>query len=783
MVTEERLHASAGGRARRGTLTKKLFRDMRRSGMQFLAMLLLCALGTWVFSGLDATWRMIELSVEKYYTEYNLSDFWVKGSSFSKQDLLRLQNLDGVETAIARTSLEFDCPDWDGVSVMVNAYDGDMTVNKPYLLEGELLESNDLRGLLLENQFAAAHGLSVGDTLTITVNGTDMTFTIRGLVLSPEYLITSKDVAPNANLYGFALMNHQALGELPLNEIIIRLKDGADSDAVHAAIEEELPAALVVTQATHASTATCRSYESMFRSLSYLFPALAYAVAAMIVVSTLQRMIENQRIQMGTLKALGYPTRKIRRHYLSYALVPSLAGSLIGLYTGRITLPYVVWRMCTNNMRPPWCLQAPISALSWGAAVLTVALSLLICLYSFAKANRETTASLLRPKPPKSGTRILLERVTFLWNRFSFNTKMIVRNLMRNKGRTMMTLVGMLCCNMLIVCSFSLQDSIPFMIRRYYQGTLGYDVRVDLDTTQSGTLESYQKRLDAEQVEGIMEISINLRSPTNSRACLVTVIPDGQTLIRLNIDNTVLTLPEEGVCLSRKLAKLMNVSVGDTVEIVIPGDDEILTQTVMCMADTNVAQGVFMSQTAWERCRKGGFSVTSLLLKGPSDACIRELEDEDEFSALKYPTEQYTQSMHIMDSASTAFSVLSGAALGLAFVICYNMGLMSFTERTRDYATLKVLGYHQREIRHLMLRENNILAILGTGLGVYPGVLLTKIILQMCEYDSMVFQTTFTAKSLILASVITFAFSWFIEWLLTRKVRGIDMVEALKSVE
>jgi len=163
--------------------------------------------------------------------------------------------------------------------------------------------------------------------------------------------------------------------------------------------------------------------------------------------------------------------------------------------------------------------------------------------------------------------------------------------------------------------------------------------------------------------------------------------------------------------------------------------------------------------------------------------CLHRLDEMDEVTSLKRPPEQFTETLKVLDSANAAFSILSAAALALAFIICYNMGLMNFSERTRDYATLKVLGYHQREIRRLMLRENNITAFLGVVIGIPPGIYLTDLILKTCEYDSMVFASNVTARSIALASLITFVFTYLIEWVLTRKVRTIDMVEALKSVE
>ena len=326
---------------------------------------------------------------------------------------------------------------------------------------------------------------------------------------------------------------------------------------------------------------------------------------------------------------------------------------------------------------------------------------------------------------------------------------------------------------------------VDYFIGQYYTSTLRYDLRADLNTTSSGTLESYQARLNslAERVDGIMEQSISLRHGSQSRATLLTVLPEDQLSLYLGTDGTLLEMPDEGIVISAKLCRVMNINIGDTVEITLAGDEDTLHLPVMDTADTNIGQGIFMGKGAWEKLRKGAFHVTSLLLAAPDEECVYRLNQMDEVSVLKYPPEQFKQTMTIMDSTSTAFSILSGAALGLAFVICYNMGLMNFTERTRDYATLKVLGYHQKEIRRLMLRENDITALLGVAFGIPPGVLLVDVILKSCEFESMVFAANITWQSIALASAITFVFTWLIEWVLTRKVRSIDMVEALKSVE
>ncbi len=766
----------------KNTLRQKLVRDMWRSRMQFLAVILLCALGTWVFSGLDAAWRMRDVSIDKYFTEQVLADDWVSMPSVDKAALTRIRNVPGVADAQARTNLELKVDLPHEPTLDAHGYDGAARINVPLIQQGAALDARDLRGCLVEEQFALANGYAVGDRLTVKVGADTCDFDIRGLVLSPEHVITAKDMMPDPLNYGYMLYNAAALPQLPLNQALVTFAPGADGAAVERALEDLCPDALVVNHVAHSSTQRTRNDVTMFKNLSYVFPLLAFAVAAMIVLTTITRMLENQRIQMGTLKALGYRDAPITRHYMSYAFFPSLIGALLGLAVGRMTLPYILWDMEAAHYILPYQIQAPISWEQWAVCALAVALACAICLRTYRKSAREGTAALLRPKPPKEGSRLLLERIPGLWRRFGFNTKMVIRNLFRSKARTIMSLVGVLCCNMLIITSFGLQDSVKFFVGNYYRGTLRYDVRADL-TADAGELTAYRKRIDAERVDGVMEKTVSLRAGGEARTTLLTVLEPEQRSLYLGPGQTLIALPESGVALTRKLADVMKLSVGQHAALWFPGDDEPADTVVTAIVDVNIGQGAYMISTEWERCKKGAFTPTALLVTQPTEEGMRRLSDLDELDQLKYPDAQYEQTFGILQSMTGIFSLMSGAALGLAFVVLYNMGILNFMERYREYATLKVLGYHQKEIRRLMTRENNLITLMGIALGVLPGYWLTTVVLKSCESSEMVFQSTVALPSILIACAVSYLFSCFVQWLLTRKVRTIDMVEALKSVE
>lgn len=767
----------------KNALKTKLYRDMSRAAMQFLSIILLCALGTFAFAALDGMARMTRTTIDTYFEENNLADFWVTlPGGVTRTELQKIEAINGVEQVTARFVTDLETTLGNNVNVNVTAYDGAMDINAPLLRTGSPLDPGDMRGCLIQERFASAQGLGVGERISVKLGGQEHTFVIRGVCVSPEYIALSRGVAADPDEYGFILVNSRALPTIPLTQAVVTITSDADEAAVQAAIESALPEALVLNRGAHTSTARCDNDAQMFENLTYVFPILCYAVAALIVMTTLSRMIDNQRMQMGTLKALGFSARQIRDHYLSYAVLPSLLGAIIGTVVGHFTLPPVLWDALMGQSEMPYQLHPPISLPAWCMVGLTVVMSVSICYFTYRKSARECTAALLRPKPPKDGKRILLERITPLWTRLSFNSKMIVRNLMRNKLRTIMSFVGLLCCTMLIITSFGLQDSVTRLSRNYYTRTLRYDVRANL-TGETGTADSYERRLRAERVECLMEQSVSLKAASDARTTMLTVLGDDQTMQYLGKDEAFIKLMPGFLAVTYKLSQTLDIHVGDTVRLYLPGDDEAISITVGQIVHNNTVQGVYMDTSTWESLRKGEFSPTAIQLLGPEEGTIATLEDMDEVDSLDYPPQQIEDMLKMLDALSSVFSLITVIALALAFVICYNMGLMNFVERLREYATLKVLGYHQREIRSLIISENVIISVLGVLCGVGPGILLTDVVMHSCEPETGFYPGVPTTQSILLACVITFCFSIFIQLLLTRKVRSIDMVEALKSVE
>ena len=767
----------------RNMLTQKLLRDMRRAAMQFVALVFLCVLGTFLFAGIDSVASMIRLTNNTYFEQNHLADFWVTVPDADRDALLRVQSIPGVKGAIARFSIDMKSTLPGEPQMNLTGYDGAMEINRPILQAGEGLSTSDKRGCLLQAGFAEVHGLRVGDSITVKQNGEEHSFVIRGICYSPEFVSVSATGFPaDTSQYGYMLVNARALPWIGLRQIIVECDGSIAAEQVEQAIRMALPNALVVGRRAHQSTAAVEDIEVMFRKISLLFPVAAFAVAALIVMTTLTRMVENQRVQIGTLKSLGYSQKQIRWHFLAYAIWPSLLGSLLGAVAGHLLLPSLMWALLIGQYEYPYRLIAGISPAAFGLVLFSVGISVLICLYTYEKTTKEPTASLLRPKSPKDGKRLLFERITPLWKRLGFNAKMVLRNLMRNKMRTLMSCVGLLCCNALIIASIGLQDSIVIAADNHYQYAMGYDLLVTLNE-KAGEAAAYRHRLDAAGVEGIMERPARVFTSDLQRVAKITVVENDQTMLKLGKNESYLPITSNGAAITQKLAKTLGLAVGNTVYLQLAGDDERISLPVGQIVYNNYAQGVYLTQFVWEGLRKGGFTPTHLQLLAPTPACLAELEDMEEVVKTQTTMAQKGELLDTLDMISSIFFILMIIALALAFVICYNMGLINFAERTREYATLKVLGYHQKEIRKLIVNENTIITVFAILLSIFPGIGFTGAILAMVETESALYAPHVLPLSIAISSAVTFFFSSFIQRLLVRKVRTIVMAEALKSVE
>lgn len=534
-------------------------------------------------------------------------------------------------------------------------------------------------------------------------------------------------------------------------------------------------------------------------AIGEVFPAIFFLVAALVSLTTMTRMVEEQRTQIGTLKALGYGKGAIASKYIFYALLSSLLGSLLGLAAGQKILPTVIisaYQILYNNLPEtltPLSLEYSLTAA--GVAVLCTTFAALAACY---KELNAVPANLMRPAAPKSGKRVFLERVGFLWKRLTFSQKAAIRNLVRYKKRFFMTIFGIGGCMALLLVGFGLKDSILHIGNGQFGDVFAYDgaVGIDKDADAKERLELEEQIKGDERLTHYMEtleIAVDVEAGGAPRSAYLIVPGDAEELDHyIHLQNRETrehyTLDENGVIMSEKLATLLGVPEGDTVTLK-EDETKAVEAKVAHITEQYFMHYVYMSEELYESLYGEEPDWNQWFIK-------TRQQDEDFEEELRTDYIQYEAVSDVDFISGTAervadmlrsmdliIYVLVIAAGLLAFVVLYNLNNININERRRELATLKVLGFFDPEVSAYVNRENVLLTVIGTGVGVFLGILLHRFVIKTAEIDMLMFGRTIAPKSYVYSVLLTFVFSALVNGAMFFKLRKIDMVESLKSVE
>ncbi len=532
-------------------------------------------------------------------------------------------------------------------------------------------------------------------------------------------------------------------------------------------------------------------------NLATVFPILFFLVAALVCLTTMTRMVEEQRSQIGCLKALGYSKGDIARKFVTYGLLASVSGGIVGLLVGCTLIPAVIiyaWRILYNIPGMIFAFQPVVCILAVLAAVACTALAVLGATLATVRAN---PASLMRPKAPKAGKRVLLERIRPLWTHLSFSQKVTVRNLFRYKRRFWMTVIGIAGCTALIVTGFGLRDSILDIMAIQYEEIYGYHAQASLVTNyEEDEFQEVAELLDGEERVArwlaCNQTSVEFTGAERTMNGYLFTVGSGEELdgfvnLRTRLEHDPVPLPEEGLLLTEKLAELLDVRVGDTITLV-NGDDRVEAR-VAALTENYIMHYAYLTDAYYETLFGEAAKDNVVLLSYIENS--EELSDEvsSELIALDGITsvtrmettrETFTSSMESVDYAVIIIIVCAAA---LAFVVLFNLTNINITERMRELATLKVLGFNERELGAYVYRENVLLTIFGVALGLVMGKFLHQWLILTVEVDLVMFGRSARPLSYVYAVGLTVLFSLLVNLLANKKLQKIDMVESLKSVE
>lgn len=527
-------------------------------------------------------------------------------------------------------------------------------------------------------------------------------------------------------------------------------------------------------------------------AVATVFPIFFFLVAALVSLTTMTRMVEEERIQIGTLKALGYRRGKIMSKYLIYCGTATVLGCIIGLAAGYGLLPTAIFKAYESQYALPELIlqfNYPYAALSCGLEILcTLGATWLACSHTL----KERPAALMVLRAPKAGKRIFLERIGFLWKRLSFTYKATARNIFRYKKHLFMTVIGIAGCTALMVAGFGMRDSMSIIVEKQYTNILQYDMRIELSEDASDSI--LEEFLEGKKAVKIYSVGGEVRGSKKKDTVSTTLyVPqDNQAFPSfINLQNRreqkAIPFAENSAVMTEKMADLLELSIGDTFTFT-NSDDKSADFTLTGITENYAGCSLYMDEklykAAFEKPEYNGYllksGISSLTLQ---DETAERLQESEFVSAVEFTSQSRESYDNMLSSINIIVYVLIFCAGALAVVVLYNLTNININERTRELATLRVLGYHHGEVARYIFREIGLLSILGALAGLIAGKALHYYVIVIAETADMMMGRNISPISYLLAAALTLAFSAVVDLLMTFKLRRIEMVESMKAVD
>ncbi len=829
---------------------KNLLREIKRTFTKFLSIFAICALGVAFFAGIRATSPDMKEAGDRLYNTYNLSDISVISTSGLTADNIRdLESIEGIQAVRASLFVDAMARGTGEKEKNLRLYSMPIKLKSEYAPLIDLIpdygidtspeyEMNGVeivsgRMPLNDTETALDYTLEgslvkqLGDEITLTTSGGTVTLRVVGFIRSPMYISMFErgtSSIGNGTSDGFAYASGNAISSLGtklpvmslLNtyytraDIVISGKEGlsAYSDEYEALVNE-------VTDRIedYASTQSGTWYiqdrsgnpgysdysenTDRIAAVGDVFPLIFFIVAALVCLTTMTRMVEEQRIEMGTMKALGYGGWQIAMKYAVYAMSACISGGVVGAIIGFKLFPYVIMKGYSimyylGKLETPYRADIAFMAIA-AMAVCTAAATFSACYASL----KEVPATLMRPKAPKAGRRVLLEKIPFIWKKLSFTSKVTVRNLFRYKKRFFMSVIGIAGSGALLVTAFGLNDSIFGIIEKQFGDIWQMDVQAYV--YEAMPLADMQELLgknpandDFDSVMFCLDSQMECKNGGRSQSGvhLLGVESAGSMAGRINLHNggAPVTLDDSGVVVTAKLAETLSIKVGDEINMRTGGEDHLMR--VIGVADNYVYHYVYITAAYYETVfgkamLYNGFmgNLKDGLTDETMDAMSTQLLSDSRMYTVRTIGSIYDS---VWDSLSILNYVVLVLILGsgmLTFVVMLNLTNINIGERMRELATLRVLGFYDKEMYAYIFRENNALSVIGAFVGLVFGKIMHLFVIRTCEVDMVMFVRSAKPLSYVYAFALTIVFSLIVNLLMRPKVRAIDMVESLKSAE
>lgn len=781
-------------------LFRKMLRDYKANFGAFFSVFLLAALAMALFCTFEGHVLSQKVARENYHKECNLSDVWMYGEGFSDDELDTVRNLDFVKDAQLRMSVTGSAPDCDGAQVDLYL-ERENLVDTPYYISGEPFDPTDTDGIWLANAFARLRNIKVGDDFTIEYNGITFTREVKGLVESAEYEFREADGDADVYLENIAIVymsydafpirdyiNHmvdkisdEKLAKImPYTQMIIVTTDGgglAHEEALAESIDHDYSA--IVDRKSIPGLARLDSELEQHQSFSYLFVIIFVGIAILVIATSMGRMVEQQRTQIGTMNALGLKRHKIMRHYISFSLVVSVVGVVLGLLVGTLWGSPAVIGMFANWYVVPG-LHSVFYPMYLIIAAGIVAVCVLASYISCRKLLRIKPAEALRPAAPKKGKKCIFERLPF-WKKLSFTSQYNLRDISRAKLRSFMCVIGTAVGMLLMIYAVGCNELLGSMIEiNFNRVTVGeYQIKFSEDA-KTETVDDMAEELDGEMVMmNQVEVAKEKNAPSDKKKKETVTVLEGKNLYNiLDLNNQVKKLTPGTIGISRKLAADLDVKEGDTIYWHLYTKNTWYEAKVGTIYRSLESQGIAYLREDYEKT--GAEYTPSFLMT--DDKAAKDKADLDYVTGVNSKSEMqaaYESSMEIMNMMVGMMAVFS---ILMIVVVLYNSGVLSFHERVKEFATLKVLGLRSSKIRRILSMQNLWLSIIGIIIGAPLGNVSLNAMINT-NGENFDYNLMLAPVDYVIAGIFVMIISMLVSFMFSKRIRKLDMVETLKGVE
>lgn len=789
-------------------LKKKMFRDIKQNLSQFITIFLMVLIGVMVYVGIEAYMDGMTSAADNFYKNNNIQDLNVMGN-LSDKDLDKIKSLDNVKDAEKKLVVNAIDKDNKDKTYLLSFIDSN-NISKFHIMDGEKFDVNK-KGAWVDNFYAEKNNLKVGDTIKIKYDTFSLEEKILGLINVPDHIYDVKDeseLVPNRENFGFVYLSVNEIPEsyikdlvmkemkitdekifdkyvkdfnykeyIPYNYIMVDVNKKKNVTSVKEDIEDNVSNAKAIVKIE--DTLSYQRYQGEIdEGASYvgIFSGLFLFIAMLSVITTMTRVVKKQKLQIGTMKALGIKNSKIVMHYVGYGFFVSLAAAIVGIILGKYFIGTFFLNMEMDYFEVPNGVPV-VKSLSYLVALLVVMVVSFITYLTCRKELFKKPAEALRNEVPNVKVSSLNLSTKGIFKKLNFSSKWNLRDIFRNKFRTVTAVVGIVGCCMLIVCAFGMLNSMNHFIKLQFEDLYNFNYKLSL---KENLKDDELKVLTDKYGDNTSEtLTIETKIDKEREANTIFVTNAGN-LVRFQNENGkfIKVNKNNGVYITRKLADQKNLKVGDTIKWHIYGVNKYYESKIVGLTKDPQVQNLTMTKEYLESLDidyKPDSLYTNTDLKGIKD--IKNVSLVQDINELKNSLESMLSMMKSMIMLIIVF------AIGLGAIIIYNMGILSYSEKQYQFATLKVLGFSDKKIRKIFVEQNNWITVLSIIIGLPTGYYMTSWIFKSVIADNYDFSAYINLSTYLIAIIGTILVSTVVSRMLSKKVNKIDMVSSLKANE